>query len=76
MLRGGLVRAGREFDLDVFADVDAGDAGVAHVFEGVLDGFALRIKRRPFLGVMMIFAFMLARGEFCRKKRARRASNF
>ena len=42
--RRRLVRAGREVDLDVFADVDAGDAGVAHVFKGGLDGFALWIQ--------------------------------
>jgi hypothetical protein len=43
-LCGGLVGAGCEVDLDVFADVDPGDAGVAHVLEGVLDGFALGIE--------------------------------
>jgi hypothetical protein len=42
--RRRLVGAGDEVNLDVFADVDAGDAGVAHVFEGGLDGFALRIQ--------------------------------
>ena len=56
LLRGGLVRAGREVNLDVFADVDAGDAGVAHVFEGGLDGFALRIKH-GFLGCDDDFGF-------------------
>jgi hypothetical protein len=71
LLRGGLVRAGREVNLDVFADVNAGDAGVAHLGEGGLDGFALRIKDGLF-GVMMIFAFIRA-WECCEKIR-RRAS--
>jgi hypothetical protein len=43
-LCGGLIGAGCEVDLDVFADVDPGDAGVAHVLEGVLDCFALGIE--------------------------------
>jgi hypothetical protein len=40
---GFLVRAG-QFDFEVFADMDGADALVAHLFEGVLDGLALRIK--------------------------------
>lgn len=47
-LRGGFVRAGREINLDVFADVDAGDAGVAHVYEGFFDGDTLRVNDRLF----------------------------
>ena len=43
-LRRGLVGAGGEVNFDVFTDMDAGDTGVAHVFEGGLNGFALRIK--------------------------------
>lgn len=43
-LRRRLVRAGREVNLDVFADVDAGDAGVTQVFKGVLHGLALRVE--------------------------------
>jgi len=39
-----LSAAGCEVNLDIFADMDAGDALVTHLFEGVLDGFALRIK--------------------------------
>jgi hypothetical protein len=41
---GGLVRAGRQINLNVFANVNAGDTRVTHVGKGVLDGFALRIK--------------------------------
>ena len=33
-----------DFDFQVFADVDGADALVTHVFEGVLDGFALRVE--------------------------------
>ena len=39
-----------QVDLDVFADVNAFDAGVAHVLEGVLDGLALRIENRLLWG--------------------------
>jgi len=34
LLRGRFVRAGREVNLDVFANVDRSDALVAHLFEG------------------------------------------
>src|SRR5215469_10127607 len=43
LLRGGLVGARREFDLDVLPDVHGGDAPVTHLLERVPDGFALRI---------------------------------
>src|SRR5258706_1276631 len=62
-LRRRPVRAGREVNLDVFADVDAGDAGVAHVFEGGLNGFALGIKD-GFLGCDDDFGFHARTGGF------------
>jgi hypothetical protein len=34
----------RQIDFEVFADVDGADAFVAHLFEGVLHRFALRVK--------------------------------
>jgi hypothetical protein len=37
------IRAG-QFDLEILADVDRADAFVAHLLEGVLHGFALRVK--------------------------------
>ena len=40
--------AGEARDLDVLADVDAGDILVAHVFKSVLDGFALRVEHSLF----------------------------
>ena len=67
LLRGGLVRARCEVDLDILADVDAGDAGVAHVFEGGLDGFALRIQD-GFLWGDDDFCFHARAGKFCGKK--------
>src|SRR5580693_6119710 len=67
-MRGGLVGAGREVNLDVFADVDAGDAGVAHVGEGGLDGLALRVQDGLF-GGDDDFCFhargLILRKEFC-----------
>ena len=45
-LRGGFVGSGCEIDLNVFADVNAGDALITHVFKRVLHGFALRIQHR------------------------------
>ena len=73
-LRGSLVRAGREVNFDVFADVDAGDAVVAHMFERVLDGFALRINHGLFW-CDDDFCFHARATEFCGKI-LRRASNF
>ena len=49
-LRSGFVRAGGEVDLDVFADVDAGDVGEAHVFEGFFDSDALGVNDGFFWG--------------------------
>jgi len=43
--------------------MDAGDAFIAHLFEGALDGFPCG-STTAFLGVMMIFAFMLALRNF------------
>jgi hypothetical protein len=48
LLRGGLVRAGSEVNLDVFPDVNGDNALVTHLFEGVLDSFALWIKHGLF----------------------------
>jgi (S)-2-hydroxyglutarate dehydrogenase len=62
-LRGGLVRAGREFDLDVFSDVDVGDAPVAHLFQRALDGFALGIHH-GFLWCNDNFCFHLCSENF------------
>src|SRR5947207_15898495 len=33
-----------EFDFEIFADVDGADSLVAHVFQGVLHGFALWVQ--------------------------------
>jgi hypothetical protein len=44
--------------------VDAGDAGVAHVFEGGLDGFALLIQD-GFLGGNDDFCFHARAAECC-----------
>ena len=44
LLRRGGVRAGGEINLDIFPDMNAGDAGIAHMGQGVLNGFALRIE--------------------------------
>ena len=42
-LGGCRIGAGGQVNFDVFADVDAGDAFIAHLFEGALNGFALGI---------------------------------
>ena len=47
--RGFLV-AVVELDFQVFTDVDRSHAGVAHVGQSALDGFALRIDDRFFRG--------------------------
>jgi len=60
--RRRLVRAGGKVNLDIFADVDAGDAGVAHVFEGFFDGDALRVNDR-FLGSDDDFSFHSREGS-------------
>jgi hypothetical protein len=44
---GFLIGAGK-LDFEVFTDMHGPDALVAHVFEGVLHGFALRIEDRLF----------------------------
>src|ERR1017187_2153619 len=72
LLRGGLVRAGREVNLDILADVDAGDTFVTHLFEGVLDGFALRIKH-GLLGGDDNFCFHSRGGKDAKKSAAGRA---
>jgi len=47
LARTVLVRAA-QVDLDIFADVDRGDALVTHLFQGVLDGLALGIDHGLF----------------------------
>ena len=37
-----------QFDFEILADMDGANALVAHLFEGVLDGFALRVKHGLF----------------------------
>ena len=64
--RGGFVCAGGEVYLDVFADVDAGDAGVAHVFEGFFDSDTLRVNDR-LLGCDDDFSFHANRVVLPRK---------
>jgi hypothetical protein len=47
LLAGGFAIA-VQFDFQIFADVNGSNARVAHVREGVLDGFALRIEHGLF----------------------------
>ena len=49
LLRGGSVRAGRELDLDVFPDVDGGDALVTHLFKRAFGRFCPAGPPRPSL---------------------------
>ena len=67
--------AGGQFDFEVFADVDGADALVAHLFQGVGDGFALRVEHGLF-GCDNNFCFHANRTEGCWVKMFRRASFF
>jgi len=74
-LRGGFVRAGREVNLDVFADVNAGDILITHVFKGFFDSDALRIND-GFLRSDDDFGFHARAQGFCRNGRWTRAKKF
>ena len=69
LLGGGRVGAGGQVDLDVFADMDAGDAFITHLFEGALDGFALRVHN-GLLGGDDDFCFHARAPEILRKMAA------
>ena len=55
-----------QFDFEIFADVDGLDAAVAHLFEGALDGFALRVHD----------GFFRCDDDFCFHARAEGVSGF
>jgi hypothetical protein len=65
-LRRRLIRAGREINFDIFANVNAGDIVVAHVFESFFDGDALRIYNGFFRGDDD-FGFHVRAGKGCGK---------
>ena len=64
LLAPGLGVGAGKLDFEVFADVDRADALVAHLFEGVGDGLALRIKD-GLLGSDNNFCFHVGRTHGC-----------
>jgi len=67
--------AGGQFDFQVLADVDGANALVAHLLQGVGDGFALRVEHGP-IGSDNNFCFHANRTKGCWVKRAGCASFF
>jgi hypothetical protein len=71
---GGFDIRAFQLDFEVFANVDGFDAGMAHLGEGGLDGFALRIKD-GFFRRDDDFGFHACAGKVC-EKMAGQASEF
>lgn len=44
LFAGGIFVGAGQLDFEIFTDVDGADALIAHVLEGVLNGFALRVE--------------------------------